>query len=134
MKLTPYLVFNGQAQEALDFYADALSGTIENLHRYDSMPDTADNYKQKVLHACLTFDDGSLSVADAMPTEKADFGRLGHMMTLDLDSIDRIEEVYAKLCDGAQEVRFPLGETFFAKRYAEVYDRFGVLWALHMEE
>ncbi len=132
MKLTPYLVFNGRAEEALNFYADVLGGKIENLHRYDSMPGVDAAYHRKVLHACLLFDGGAMSVADTLPAEPADFGRLGHMLTLDLDSIARIEEVYAKLTAGAQEIRCPLGEAFFAKRYAEVYDRFGVLWALYM--
>ena len=133
MKLTPYLIFNGQAEEALHFYADMLGGRIENLHRYDSLPDTPEEYKQKILHACLLFDNGSLSAADTLPHEKADFGKLGYMMTLEFDSMAKIEHVYAKLSDGAKEIRCALGETFFAKRYAEVYDRFGVLWALVFE-
>ncbi len=132
MKLTPYLVFNGRAEEALNFYADVLGGKIENLHRYDSMPDVPEEYREKILHACLAFDGGAMSVADTMPGDPADFGRLGHMLTLDLDSIARIEEIYTKLTDGAQEIRCPLDEAFFANRYAEVYDRFGVLWALYM--
>ncbi len=133
MKLTPYLVFNGEARQALDFYADALDAKIENLHLFSSMPDVAEEHRDKVLHACLIFDGGSMSVADTLPEDPADFGRLGHMLTLDFDSIPRIEAVYAKLTAGAQQVRCPLGEAFFAKRYAEVYDRFGVLWALMVE-
>jgi uncharacterized glyoxalase superfamily protein PhnB len=40
MKLTSYLVFNGQAEEAANFYADVLGGKIDNLYRYESMPPT----------------------------------------------------------------------------------------------
>jgi PhnB protein len=133
MKLTPYLVFNGIAQEALNFYAAILNGKIENLHRYETMPDVPDHYKEKILHACLTFNNGSLSVADTCPNEKSDFGRNGHILTLDFDSITAIEEVYAKLCEDAQEIKCKLCETFFAKRFAELYDRFGVHWALIIE-
>ena len=133
MKLTPYLVFNGRAEEALKFYVYVLSGKIENQHRYDSIPDIAEEHKQKILHACLLFDNGSMSVADTLPNDKADFGRLGHILTLAFDSVEAIESVYEKLCEGAQEIRCELTEAFFAKRYAEVYDRFGVLWALIVE-
>ena len=56
MKLTPYLVFNGRAEEALNFYANTLNGRVERLHRYDSIPDVADDFKQKILHSCLVFD------------------------------------------------------------------------------
>lgn len=38
MNITSYFIFNGQAEEAAGFYADALGGKVENLHRYESMP------------------------------------------------------------------------------------------------
>ena len=139
MKLIPYLVFNGQAEEALNFYAAAFDGRVGDLYRYDSAPDmpgqppVPDEFKQRVMYACLAFDGGSMSISDAMPDDKADFGKGGHMLTLYFDSVAKIEEVYARLCVDAQEIRCKLGEAFFAKRYAEVYDRFGVLWALMVE-
>jgi Uncharacterized protein conserved in bacteria len=139
MTLTSYLIFNGQAEDAANFYADLLSGKIENLYRYDSMPvepgmpEIPSDFKEKILHCCIEFSGGSMSVADTMPNEERSFGK-GHMLTLMCDSIAQIEEVYAKLCVNAQSVQCELAEAFFAKRYAEVVDRFGVLWALLYEE
>ena len=140
MKLTSYLIFNGQAEDAANFYADLLGGKIENLYRYDSMPvesgmpEIPNDFKQKILHCCIEFTGGTMSVADAMPSDKCDFGKGGHMLTLMCDSIVQIEDIYKKICVDAQNIRCELGEAFFAKRYAEVVDRFGVLWALLYEE
>ena len=140
MKLTSYLVFNGQAEDAANFYADLLGGKIENLYRYDSMPiqpgmpETPDDFKQKILHCCIDFPGGTMSVADTLPSDPRNFGNGGHMLTLMCDSIAQTEEVYAKLCVGAQKIQCELSEAFFAKRYAEVFDRYGVLWALLYEE
>ena len=140
MTLTSYLIFNGQAEEAANYYADLLGGKIENLFRYDSMPaqpgmpEVSAEFKQKILHCCIDFPGGSMSVADTLPGDERNFGNGGHMLTLMCDSIAHIEEVYAKLCVGAQKVQCELSEAFFAKRYAEVFDRFGVLWALLYEE
>ena len=70
MKLTSYLVFNGQAEEAANFYAGVLGGKIENLYRYDTMPpqpgmpDVPEEFKQKILHCCIDFPGGSMSTAD----------------------------------------------------------------------
>ncbi len=139
MNITSYLIFNGQAEEAANFYANMLGGKINNLHRYDSkppmpdMPEVPDNYKQKVMHCCITFPGGNMSVADSMPGDNRNFGNGGYMLTLSCDSVAQAEEVYAKLCDGAQKIMCPLGEVFFAKRYAEVVDRYGVLWAIFLE-
>lgn len=139
MKLTSYLIFNGQAEEAANFYANVLGGKVENLYRCDSMPPCPEmpipeECKQMIMHCCIIFPGGSMSVADTLPHDKRDFGNKGHMMTLDCDSIAHAEEVYAKLTEGAQKIECELAEVFFAKRYAEVIDLFGVLWAIMYDE
>lgn len=139
MKLTSYLIFNGQAEEAANFYADLLGGKVENLYRYDTMPSTPEmpipeECRQMILHCCINFPGGAMSVADTLPHDKRSFGNKGHMLTLDCDSIAHAEDVYAKLKEGAQNIECELGEAFFAKRYAEVVDRFGVLWAIMYDE
>lgn len=55
------------------------------------------------------------------------------MLTLHCDSIAQAEQVYAKLSAGARKIQCELGEAYFAKRYAEVLDRYGVLWAIMYE-
>ena len=98
------------------------------------MPEGLDNYKQKILHCCIDFLGGSMSVADTLPGDERNFGKGGHMLTLMCDSIAQTEGIYAKLCLDAQKIQCELSEAFFAKRYAEVVDRFGVLWAVMYEE
>ena len=140
MNLTSYLIFNGQAEEAANFYADMLGGKIENLYRYDSMPvqpgmpEVPENFKEKIMHCCISYPGGTMSVADTMPSFETNFGKGGHMLTLMCDSIAQTEAVYAKLSVEAQKIQCELSESFFAKRYAEVLDRFGVLWAIMYEE
>jgi PhnB protein len=52
MKLAPYLNFAGNAQEALDFYTNALDGQVEYMQRYGDSPMPGDeDYKNKVMHA-----------------------------------------------------------------------------------
>ncbi len=74
-----------------------------------------------------------MSVADTLPGDPRDFGKGGQMLTLVCDSVAQAEGVYAGLCDGAQKIQCELAEVFWAKRYAEVVDRFGVLWAIMYE-
>ncbi len=38
MKISPYLMFNGQAEAAANFYAGVLDGSVENLVRYGEFP------------------------------------------------------------------------------------------------
>ncbi len=75
-----------------------------------------------------------MSLADTLPDDPRNFGNGGHMLTLSCDSIEQAEKAYNKLCSGALKINCELGETFYAKRYGEVVDRFGVLWAVMYEE
>ena len=140
MKITSYLVFNGQAEEAAGFYADVLGGRIENLYRFsqmppvEGMPPIPDDCKQWIMHSCIDFPGGSMSVADTLPSDPRDFGNGGHILTLSCDSAAQAEAAWAKLTAGAQKISCPLQETFYAKLYGEVVDRFGVLWAVMYEE
>ena len=38
MQLIPYIIFNGNCEEALKFYEKALGGTIGQINRYSDMP------------------------------------------------------------------------------------------------
>jgi PhnB protein len=50
-------------------------------------------------------------------------------LTLMVDSVDEAERIYALLSDGG-EVFMRMEETFFAKRFAMLRDRFGTSWML----
>ena len=38
MQLTPYIIFKGSCEEALNFYAGALGGAIGQISRYGDIP------------------------------------------------------------------------------------------------
>ena len=139
MKITSYLMFNGQAEEAANFYVGALGGSIENLYRYNQMPPSEGESPypaecaEWIMHCCVDFPGGSMSVADAPPFDPRSFGNGGHILTLSVDSAEQARAVWARLADGAQKIDCPLAEAFWAKLYGEVVDRFGVRWAVMYE-
>ena len=38
MKLQPYIMFNGNAREAIDFYTQALGGQVTFIQKYSEAP------------------------------------------------------------------------------------------------
>ncbi|GAB6009498.1 VOC family protein [Dysgonomonas reticulitermitis] len=134
MKIKSYLSFNGNAEEALNFYAGVFNGTIGEIYRYGEwkeMESPAD-YKDKIIHSCLSFNGCTISVADTMPGTKADFGSLGHTITIFCDTEQQLNDIYTKLPVGGQ-IKCELCQPGYAKLYAEILDKFGVLWALIIE-
>ena len=56
MKLNPYLNFDGNAEEAVNFYKNALDGELVMLSRFGESPiPSADDEKQKIMHARIIF-------------------------------------------------------------------------------
>jgi PhnB protein len=139
MKITSYLMFNGEAEEAANFYVGVLGGKIGDLYRYSEMPpmsgcEVPADYVQKVGHCCISFPGGSMALADTLPSDPRTFGNGGHILTLSCDSAAQAEEIYAKLVADARKINVELDEVFFAERYGEVVDRYGVLWAVMFEK
>ncbi len=142
MKISPYLMFNGEAEAAANFYAGVFDGRVENLTRYadfppmEGMPPLPAEYQQRIGHCCIAssrFPGGTMGLADTVLGDPLSFGN-GCMLTLSVDSAAEAETIWERLGDGAQKIASPLAETFFAKRYGELTDRFGVQWAVMYEE
>lgn len=139
MKVSSYLIFNGQAEEATKFYADMLGGTTGNLYRYgdfppmDGMPTLTEAEKRLVGHTCVSFGNGeSIGLADTLPSDPRTFGT-ANMHTLVTDSEEQAKSAWEKLSVGAKKIACPLAPTFYAQLYGELTDRFGVLWAVMYE-
>ena len=78
-----------------------------------------------VLHARLELGDYVLMASDAAP------GLFQPMaaayLALSVESDAEAERIYAALADGGS-VQTAIQETFFATRFAQLRDKFGVLW------
>ena len=58
MKLNPYLTFNGNCEEAMNFYKDILGGEFSVQMRFSEAPPempVSDDLKDKIMHTTLEF-------------------------------------------------------------------------------
>jgi PhnB protein len=130
MKLYTYLNYGGNCRQAFEFYVDHLGGTISELTTHGELPDTNEvppDWRNAVLHARMQIGETTLLGAD-VPPERFQPMRSAYL-TLIVDSSDEAERIYALLTDGGQ-IFMPMAETFFARRFAMLRDRFGTSWML----
>ena len=132
MKLNPYLHFDGDAEEALNFYKNALGGEIAMLSRYgDSPMPTDDDWKNKLMHSRLIFDGNMIMISDSFKGMGAK--KEGNVqLNIDVESIDKINEVFAKMAEGGK-VTMELQDTFWGARFGMLKDKFGVDWMFNHE-
>lgn len=130
MRMDIYVNYPGTCEEAFRFYAQHLNGTLGDISRHSMAPNPSipAEWASKVLHARVQIGNAVLMGADiptAQPMRSA-------YVTLTLGSVDEAERVYAVLGEGG-EIFMEMAETFFAKRFAMLRDRFGTSWMLLCE-
>jgi PhnB protein len=131
MKLHPYLNFAGNAEEAVNFYKDALGGEVVMLSRFgDSPMPTEDDWKNKIMHARIAFgDDNIIMISDT--TKGNGVSTKGNIqLSIGLDDEAKTNEIFQKLSDGGS-VTMPLAKQFWGDVFGMFQDKFGVNWMIN---
>jgi PhnB protein len=134
MRLNPYLMFDGKCEAAFRFYEQALGGTIVAMMTYADTPaaeHTSPEARGKIIHARLAVGDTVLMGSDA-PIERYEKMQ-GFSVTLNIDESAEAERVFAALGAGGA-VTMPIQETFWARRFGMLIDRFGTPWMINCEK
>jgi|SRR5690242_6598515 len=131
--LVPYLHFNGEAEEVLNFYKDAFGGEIIMLSRYSDSPmQVNENWKNKIIHSRLKFGDNLIMISDSHNGQLA--SKEGNIqLSVEVDDEKKIEEVFNKLAEGGK-ITMPLAKQFWGATFGMLQDKFGVNWMFNHEE
>jgi len=137
VNIYPYLTMNGNGQEAIKFYEEALNATVLRVQTFGDMPNKPESesspmteeIKNRVLNAHLKVGDTDLMISDTFPGPHEDSYQLGSQVTIaiTMNDVETSKEVFGKLLEGGQEV-MALQETFWSPLYGQVTDKFGVTW------
>jgi PhnB protein len=130
MKLNTFLNFGGNCEEAFRFYERHLGGKIAMLMRRSESPTPGDAWPgsdRTVQYATMNIGETELMGSDVPP----DRFQPMRSVYLSLTVADRAEaeRVWALLADGGQ-IYMPLQETFYATRFGQLRDRFGISWMI----
>jgi len=134
MQLNPYLVFDGQCEAAFKFYEQCLGGKIEFMLTHGNSPmaeQVSAAWRDKVMHVRLVAGGMVLMGSDAPPDryEKPQ----GFSVSLSIDEPAEAERIFHALAENGS-VRMPLQETFWARRFGMLVDRFGIPWMVNCEQ
>lgn len=127
--IVPYLNFNGNAAEALAFYAKAFEGKTLFQQTFGESPmanDTPDDFKNKIMHATFQAGDLTFMVSDCMTGQPAS-GGTNISLSLNFKSVTDIDKTFAALSDGST-ITMPLQDTFWGAKFGMLTDKFGINW------
>jgi len=130
--VVPYLTFDGNCADAFGFYHGCLGGTLA-MQTHGESPIAAEvpaDWHDRLLHARLDFGSGVLMGSDTPPGQGAP--ATGFSVSLQYDDADAAEQVFAALGEGGS-VTMPMQQTFWARRFGMLKDRFGIGWMVNCE-
>lgn len=128
--VTPYLFFNGQCDEALDFYKKTLGAEIEMLMRFKDAPDQPPPEMKvnpdHVMHCSFRVRGTHLMASDGCADSDVKMG--GFSLTITVPDEAEAKRLFEGLSQDAQQIVMPLGKTFFSPCYGALVDQFGLGW------
>jgi PhnB protein len=128
MNATTYVNFPGNCAKAFEYYEKHLGAKPGMMMTHAQSPEPSPvgaEWKNAVLHGRISIGGLEVWAADipnAEPMRSA-------YLTLRMDSDSEAERVFSALsADG--KVLMPIRETFFASRFGQVRDSFGINWMI----
>ncbi|QSB13416.1 VOC family protein [Natronosporangium hydrolyticum] len=131
-QLNPYLTFDGNAREAMEFYQAVFGGELR-ISTFGEFGGTDPAIIDKVMHASLTTDQGyTLMASDNAPGMPF---TPGNTITCSLsgDPGDGLEQMWEQLADGGT-VTMPFEKQIWGDLYGLCVDRFGVPWMVDVSQ
>ena len=125
--ITPCIHFQGNCDEAINFYKEALSAEVKEINYAKNAPpgsgmDTLPpNF---VMHSEVIIYGINFSLTDGAETPLSS-GNFSFIITF--DTPEEVKATFEKLAPGGKVVE-PLASVFWSELYCSVIDRFGVEW------
>ncbi|KXY86273.1 MULTISPECIES: VOC family protein [Bacillus cereus group] len=129
-KITTFLMFEGKAEEAMNFYTSLFDQSeILNISRYD---ENGPGKEGTVIHATFTLNGQEFMCIDSYVNHNFTFTP-AMSLYVTCETEEEIETVFHKLAqDGA--ILMPLGAYPFSKKFGWLNDKYGVSWQLTLAE
>ena len=130
MKIDAYVFYNGDCEEAFQFYKSALGGEL-SINRYQGSPMESEvpaDAKNKIMHCSLALGSATLMGADSVgPWQR----QRGNNISLSLATTDEkeAESAFANLSAGGK-VTMPMTQQFWGAKFGMLTDKFGVDWMI----
>lgn len=126
--LTPYIFFNGDCRDAIEFYHGIFGGELFVQTFEESPGDTPAGLEGKVMHASI-----SKGEVDLMASDSTEASAKAAKVELSLNGEDeaKLTEMFTKLSEGGH-VESPLKKEFWGAIFGKVTDRYGVDWMVNI--
>lgn len=135
-----YLTFNGDCEEAFNFYRSVFGGEFPMLSRFSEMPADAGSPidpedADKVMHVSLPISKETVLMGSDTGGEWAPKFKKGNNFSISITAVSKEEadRFFEQLSEGGQ-VTMPMDSTFWGDYFGMFTDKFGINWMVSFNE
>lgn len=130
-KLNPYISFEGNAREAMEFYKTVFGGQLD-LSTFGEAGMTEGVEPDGIMHAMLVAENGiTLMAADTATGMREYVAGTNMSVSLSGDNEEELNGYYNKLVEGGK-VEEPLKKAPWGDTFGMCIDKFGVFWMVNI--
>ena len=133
----PYLNFNGNTEDAFQFYKSVLGGEFVQVMRFKDVPGNDQipaGEENKIMHIALPIGNGNIlmgtDVSSNMPP--VTFGT-NFSISISPETEEEARKIFNGLSDGG-DIMMPLEKQFWGDWFGLLKDKFGVQWMMNYSE
>lgn len=135
--INPYLTFNGNCEEAFNFYKSVFGGEFPYIGRFKEMPaqyNVPAEQGEKIMHVSLPIGNGTVLMGSDNSKEYGEATIFGNnfSISLDADSEEEAKNLFEKL-SASGKVSMPLEKTFWGALFGMLVDKFGIQWMVNFD-
>ena len=139
--VNPYLIFNGNCEEAFLFYKSVFGGEFSFIGKFKDMPagepgscpEVSEKDANRIMHVSLPIGDTILMGSDSNEQSGDVAFGANFSVSINVESAGEGDRIFNGLSAGG-DIYMPMGKTFWGAYFGMFKDKFGVSWMVNFDE
>lgn len=140
-KVNVYLIFDGNCEEAFNFYKAAFGRDFQMISRFKEMPPqegqpaALPEDAEKILHVSLPIDGDSVLMGSDGGSSWSEHHKPGNNfnVSVSVDNREEADRLFSVLSEGGKTI-MPMSDTFWGEYFGMFTDKFGINWMIGSRE
>ncbi len=139
VSINTYLNFNGNCEEAFNFYKSVFGGEFTYMGRFGEMPESEEYKvpevdKNKIMHVGLSIGSSILMGSDTGAEWAPSFVQGNNFsISINANNKQEVNKLFNALAKGGK-ITMPLNDTFWGDYFGMLTDGFGINWMVSYNE
>jgi PhnB protein len=136
--INPYLTFNGNCEEAFNFYKSVFGGEFRQISKFGDMPlmpghEVPEEEKNRILHVSLPISKETILMGSDSNLRMGEV-KIGQHMSLSIgaDSKEEADRIFNGLAAGGN-ITMPISDMFWGAYFGMLEDKFGFTWMVNYD-